>query len=308
MRIAALFAYWEGESWSSPRGWLKELSSRGHEIRWFNLYHNNGILPKKGIRKYSNYSINEMHRLHNIGEWMPEIVLLMDYGVYDAVQYDKRYITTATWVLEAGDCPQAARMHLAKAAKSDLVLAPDKQTVEWYRSMNINAYWWGHCADLQIFKPYHDEEVKYDCVTTCGPRGNGTTDIIKRKLGDRFFNERYFWGEEYGRVLNRGKMVFQHSQFQEVTRRVFEGMACGKMVITDRLPEATGMSDLFKDGEDIVYYTNADDAVAKIKHYAQNEEERERIAANGFMKTVELHSVKARIDEFEELVGQLRNV
>jgi spore maturation protein CgeB len=231
----------------------------------------------------------------------------MDYGQFDAVQYDKKYIPEATWILEAGDCPQAARMHLSKAVKSDIVLVPDKQTVEWYRSMNINAYFWTHHADTNIFKPYNDESIKYDCVTTCGPRGNGLTDAIKKELGDAFFNERYFWGEEYGRLLNRGKIVFQCSQFKEITRRIFEGMACGKMVITDRLPKETGLEELFIDGRDIVYYNDAKDAIDKIKYYAEHDEEREIIAANGFRKTVESHSVRARIDEFERLINDQLN-
>lgn len=306
MRIAALFAYWEGEPWSSPRGWLKELASRGHEMRWFNLYHDNGRLPTKGHRRYSCEGINEMHRLYINGVFVPDVVFLMDYGPFDAQQYDKRLIPEATWVFESGDEPQSHRMQLPKAVKSHIVLSPDKQCVDRYNQMDVNAHWWTHCADTKIFKPY-DEEVKYDCVTTCGPRGRGVTDSIKEALGDRFFNDRYFWAEEYARLLNRGKMVFQHSQYGEVTRRIFEGMACGKMVITDRLPPETGIEEIFEDGKDIVYFDNSQDAVDKIKYYARNDEAREEIAANGFMKAVEHHSVKARIDELERLIAEHKN-
>lgn len=303
LKIAMLYAFWEGEPWSTPLGLRRELISRYHEVTDWNLYHNNGILPKKGIRSYSNEAINELHRLITNGIYKPDVIFMLDYGPWDAQQYDRRWHPDVVWVFEAGDEPQSHRMQMPKAAKSDITLSPDKQCVDRYQQMGINAHWWTHHADTNIFKPYHDEVVKYDCVTTCGPRGNGTTDIIKRALGDAFFNERYFWGEDYGRVLNTGKMVFQCSQYKEVTRRVFEGMACGKMVITDRLPVETGMDDLFEDGHDIVYFDNAHDAIAKIKYYAANEEAREEIAANGFMKTVEQHSVKARIDEWERLVN-----
>ena len=43
---------------------------------------------------------------------------------------------------------------------------------------------------------------------------------------------------EHTEFLNKGLMVVQHSRWGEVTRRIFEGMACGKMVLCDRLDKS----------------------------------------------------------------------
>jgi spore maturation protein CgeB len=63
-------------------------------------------------------------------------------------------------------------------------------------------------------------------------------------------------------------------------------MACGKLVITDRLPAETGLSEMFIEGEDIIYYDEMFDCIEKMNYYNENEEERERIAHNGMMKVL----------------------
>jgi spore maturation protein CgeB len=81
-------------------------------------------------------------------------------------------------------------------------------------------------------------------------------------------------------------MVIQNSRWQEITRRIFEGMACGKLVITDRLPESRGLDEVFVEGEEIILYNDMFDCIEKINYYTENEEERERIAHNGMMKVL----------------------
>lgn len=313
MKIAMLYASWEkfGEPWSTPHGIRDEFLRRGHEVRQYNLYHNDGWLDtsRKGqVRQYSDQGINKMHAEYRGGGFIPDVVLLMDYGPYDSRVAHRSLLPEAKWIYEMGDCPQSFRMHFPRAQKYDAVLCPDHQCTEILQKSGINAHWWTHFGDTSIYKPDPDANVEYDCVSTCGPRGNGApvfTDKVKTALRDAFNNERYFFGLDHAERLNMGKMVFQHSQFGELTRRVFEGMACGKMVITDRLSDATNINALFTEGEDIVYYDREDpeDAIEKIRYYATHDEERERIAANGLRKVLESHTQVQRVDKIEEIVN-----
>jgi spore maturation protein CgeB len=91
---------------------------------------------------------------------------------------------------------------------------------------------------------------------------------------------------EHTEFLNSGLMVIQNSRWREITRRLFEGMACGKMVITDRLAESTGLSEMFIEGEEIVYYDNMLDCIEKINYYNENRDELNRIALNGMNKVL----------------------
>jgi spore maturation protein CgeB len=76
-------------------------------------------------------------------------------------------------------------------------------------------------------------------------------------------------------------MVLQNSRFQEITRRIFEGACCGRLVLTDRLPESTKIEELLVDKKHIVYYNDLADCIEKINYYAENADEREKIAQAG---------------------------
>jgi spore maturation protein CgeB len=110
--------------------------------------------------------------------------------------------------------------------------------------------------------------------------------------------------KEHTEFLNSGLMVIQNSRWGEITRRIFEGMACGKMVLTDNLAPETGLRDMFIDGEDIVYYDDMFDCIEKMNYYNENEEERERIAHNGMMKVLhnytQIQMVDKLIEEFNK--------
>jgi hypothetical protein len=309
MKIAMLYASWEnfGETWSTPIGVKNELMRRGHDVKIYNLYHNDGaFLPKRKERTYSSDCMNRLLSDYR-GGYKPDAVFCMDYGPWDCMQFDKQYMPGVVFINEAGDEPQSHAMMWFKGPKVHAVLSPDWQCVEHYRQFGIMAEHWTHHADERLFYPRPDIKEEFDCVTTCGPRGGGLTEKVKEALGPSFNNERYFYGEDHAKRLCMGKMVFQCSQFKEITRRVFEGMACGKMVITDRLPLETKMHELFEDGKDIVYYNDADDAIEKIRHYASNDPERQTIAMNGYTKVMALHTVAARVDAFERVVTQLQH-
>jgi len=303
MKVAMLYASWEdfGEPWSTPQGIRNEFIARGHTVKQYNLYHDNGMLPPSRMRRYSNEGINRLHSDFSQGIFVPDIILAMDYGPWDALQFDKKYFPGVLVLSEAGDEPQSHRQHLAKAFRVDCVLSPDRQCVQRYKDLGCNAIYWTHHADTKLFYPNPNVPEIFDCVTTCGPRGAGLTEQVKNALGDKFNNERYFYGADHAKRLNMGKMVFQCSQYKEVTRRIFEGMACGKMVITDRLPLETGMQDLFTDGEDIVYYNDAQDAIDKIRYYASHDDERMIIANNGYKKVMANHTCVQRIDDILQL-------
>jgi spore maturation protein CgeB len=110
--------------------------------------------------------------------------------------------------------------------------------------------------------------------------------------------------KEHTEFLNSGLMVIQNSRWKEVTRRLFEGMACGKMVITDRLPIDTKLHEIFIDGQDIVYYDDMFDCIEKMNYYNEHEEERERIAYNGLQKVLNNYT---QIQVVDKLIEKWKN-
>jgi spore maturation protein CgeB len=123
-------------------------------------------------------------------------------------------------------------------------------------------------------------------------------DHLSQVMPDKFINRNGLSGQEYGDFLNSGVVVFQHSRWQEITRRVFEGMACGKLVITDKLPEHTNIDSLFIENEDIVYYSDVAECISKLNYYISEEGKKEAqvIANNGYNKVINGHTQIKRVD------------
>jgi spore maturation protein CgeB len=141
-----------------------------------------------------------------------------------------------------------------------------------------------------------DVEQKYISVSSRGAGSSEILDMLAHHYEGQVINQNGWEGKEHTKFLNSGKMVIQHSRWSEITRRIFEGMACGKLVITDRLPKETMLENLFIDGEDIILYDDLLDCAEKIAYYNENDSEREFIAQNGYLKTLQSHTQVQRVD------------
>lgn len=304
MRVAILYAAWSGDKdWSTPIAWQRELEFRGHEIRHYNLYHDpETARHKDGSHIYSTQGLNLLAKEYRSGVFKPDVIYLMDYGCFDSLNLSHETFPDVVLAAELGDCPQSYERHRSKFNHYDVFFSPDYICTELLKDAGLNAYWATHWADTKIFYPRTDIKPIFDCITTCGNRGGGITDKIQLALGDRFNNTRYYHGEEHAKRFLMGKIGFQCSQYREITRRIFEIAATGRMVLTDRLSPATHIEDLLEDKIDIVYYDDANDAIDKINYYASHDNEREEIAANGCAKVLAEHSVGARVDQWERVV------
>jgi hypothetical protein len=290
INIAFLFALAKNELWSTPLSIVNEAKRRGIEFRVYSLYDEYNRYTDRGLLKL----IEDVEDGYN-----PDILLHMDYGAFNHPLLDKKFFKNIFTVLEAGDDPQCFYNNFPKAPKFDLILTPDLPSVESYKKHGLNAIYWTHFADVIAGTESSYIIPNYDLVCT---RGDGTTpflDQIKFKLGNRFNNFRDF--NIYQRdILSSGKIVIQKSTHGEVTRRIFEGMMCKRMVITDRLSEERGLHLLFEENKDIVFYDSLDEAIEKINYYSTHEEERLKIALSGHLKTASSHTTVQRLDTILE--------
>ena len=222
-------------------------------------------------------------------------MLFMDWGRFDS-QYLNKDLVPAFWIQESGDDPQNFERNSPKANRFHFTITPDKQCAEAYIKMGINSEWINHFADTAVQFPMNSES-KYVAVTTRGIGNSTFLDYLTEWAEGAVGNRNGMGPKEHTEFLNSGLMVIQNSRWKEITRRIFEGMACGKLVLTDNLPPETGLRDMFIDGEDIVYYDDMFDCIEKMNYYNENEEERERIAYNGMVKVIANHTQIQRVDK-----------
>lgn len=283
-KIAFIYAHKKTDQWNNPLAILNEFKSRGWDTEIYTLFNDTED-------RYIDDNV------YKVLETNPDIIIHMDWGQHRSPILSKLRETGAYCVMEAGDDPQQFGGNVVKAPWFDLILSPDIRAVNEYKRLGYNAKWWTHFADTRMYYPMKDIEQKY--VAVCSRGMNNHCDIIDQLVhhyeGD-IINKNGWHGIEHTQFLNTGKMVLQQSKYKEITRRIFEGMACGKLIITDKLPEDTLLENLFTPGEDIILYDNLLDCAEKIAYYNQNDNERERIALNGYNKVLNNHTQIQRTD------------
>jgi hypothetical protein len=283
-KITFIYAY-DGEKWSTPLSLAYEFENRGWDVNIVSI----------GSNRTGQYYDD------NIKDWLSKgddsnIVLFMDWGRFDSPELDKDKLPKSFWVQESGDDPQNFENNYPKSERFHMTLSPDVESTEEYKKRGRNAYWWTHFADTKVQYPLKEAENLFVAVTTRGKGGSQFLDTITAHSAGGIGNANGMEADEHTAFLNSGLMVLQHSRWGEVTRRIFEGMACRKLVLCDRLDKSKKLDELFTDGEDIVYYDTMVDCINKMNKYAEDNKERERIAENGYRKVLDNHTQKQRVD------------
>ncbi len=128
--------------------------------------------------------------------------------------------------------------------------------------------------------------------------GYGFSELApESKIRNNFHGEA--WGLEMFNILYNSKITMT-KHIQAVANdyannmTLYEATGVGTLLITD---EKKNLGDIFKVGEEVVTYKDADDLAGKIKYYLEHEEERKLIAAAGQKRTLETHNYKVRMKE-----------
>lgn len=269
MKITVIYAFPHNViEWSTPSSIYEEFKSRGWEVELVNIKDENDRLTENNLKTFIDSDSN------------PDIVLFMDWGQFDSVYLDKKYKPKSFWIQESGDDPQRFFINHTLSHKFDYTFTPDYSSYLKYKELGRNVDWVTHFADTRIYKPY-DVPVEYVALSSRGQGHSDFLDTLANMSDGQIVNKRGFLGEDHGKFLCSGLMVIQNSRFQEITRRIFEGACCGRLVLTDRLPESTKIEELLVDKKHIVYYNDMADCIEKINYYAENVDEREQIAQAG---------------------------
>ena len=270
-------------SWSSAKGIYSQLSKldRVKKINWYPFPENNPNFPFIELKKDIDSKKLE-----------PDVIFYLSCGPREDNMFTKSNFPNTKLVVDLGDEPQAKGFNVERSANADIVLTPDRDCYNFYKSKGYSVIHTGHWADMEIFKPNDNIDIQYDVVSSMkGERGE-VPNFISKKLGKEYINLSNLSGEENAKLFQAGKIVFQKARFNELTRRIFEGMATKKLVITDRLPDSKRLDLFFEESKEFILYEGKYDALRKIKYYLKNEREREEIAFNGYEKVRKYYTTK----------------
>lgn len=88
-----------------------------------------------------------------------------------------------------------------------------------------------------------------------------------------------------------------------INMRLFEGMGCGALVVTDWVPD---QERLFEDGKHYVIYRDVDDLLAKLDYYLARLDLAQQIATAGYRHAMARHTYEHRARELLEIIEGLR--
>jgi hypothetical protein len=206
MKITFIYDYKDGEAWSTPLALLNEFKERGWETQ----------IVKTNDTDLKNWVESNPQT---------DIVLFMDWGRFDS-QYLNKDLVPAFWIQESGDDPQNFERNYPKANRFHYTITPDKQSAQEYRNRGINGEWINHFADTKVQFPMN-LEPQFVAVTSRGRGGSEFLDYLTNWAEGAVGNRNGMGPKEHTEFLNSGIMVIQNSRWKEITRRIFEGMACG---------------------------------------------------------------------------------
>lgn len=215
--------------------------------------------------------------------WKPDLILQIDAGFY--LWGNSPGIPNAMFATDPHFLDYTTQYHTV-----DYFFNPQPSTFHKYPK-GIFLPW---AYDPNIHRVMNDiaSDKEYDIVfigLLYEQREKALKELSKRfKV---FYSPAGIIYDECTEIYNKGKISFNWSSNNDIPMRIFEGMAYGNLVLTNRI---TGMNLLsFKENKHYVGYDNLDELLQKTEWILSNEEKLDQIACNGYV-AVEEHTYKER--------------
>ena len=204
---------------------------------------------------------------------------------------------------------------LRRAQSFDFVFAAQKQGATQLRAAGVrNCHWLPLACDPEVHGPFDlaqgkrlEVEKAYD-VAFVGHSFPGPRQELLEQVQRHFPN--CFIGPalhtQMGEIYSRARMVINCCLNNDLNMRVFEALAGGALLITNRL-EDNGQEELFADKVHLVEYGSPEEALALIDYYLRHPQQREAIAQAGHREAVAKHTYRLRMESLLATVaGELR--
>ena len=218
-------------------------------------------------------------------------------GQYHLTGYKKLSLPKVLWATDIYRTDQR-KFILWMKNDFDYIFCSQKNFVEIFKPKK--SFWLPYAADPEVHRKFDLTKI-YDVVFV----GNVNPSIYPErvrllKLISEKFNLKVFtnvYGEDMAKIYSQAKIVFNKSCAGEINMRIFETLACGSLLLTDRLKPEVGLEDLFQDKKHLVLYDNDKDLLEKIDYYLRHESEREEIALAGHLEVLSKHTYCHRAKE-----------
>jgi len=235
-------------------------------------------------------------------------------------------------VLWTTDLPQAEDLMRTTAFDYHSVFCQGTEYVEIFRELGIpEARWLPMACEPQIhhpvqlteeegrrfgsdvvfvgsYYPWRADYLKYLAGLNLAIWGPGWEKLPTDSPLRAFIRGAHTPPETWTKIYSASKIVLSvhiqdpQRQFNvyQSSPRIFEALACGAFVLTDRQPDVLS---LFRDGEHLVAFSDAEDLRQKTHYFLSCPEERHRIAEAGRQEVLNKHTYIQRLQTLLSVAG-----
>jgi spore maturation protein CgeB len=313
----------------------KAVRSIGHDVTTFN--DRNHIFPGRLRKKVSflqKLSVAAINRelVKLAAQTRPDIVLIT--GGHRITQKALRSLSglKARVVLWTTDAPRASDMMFTTAPLYHHLFCQGTEYMDVFRQMGLaSAEWLPMACDPEVHRRVEvpgEEKLRFGSdVVFVGSYYPQRAELLQAV----FRHHPALWGpgwdvlpptsplrtcirdahtrpDIWTKIYSASKIVLsihyrdpeRRFPVHQVSPRVFEAMACGAFVLTDRQKDALV---LFRDGYHLATFSDEADLDRKIAYYLEHADERERIAAAGRQEVLENHTYENRLRRLLDRIG-----
>jgi ADP-heptose:LPS heptosyltransferase/glycosyltransferase involved in cell wall biosynthesis/tRNA G46 methylase TrmB len=207
------------------------------------------------------------------------------------------------------DTHQFLPLMVEKARFFDVIFSAQKNAVP---ALGPKALWLPAGASIHEVDYQLERTIDVGFIGHISPKVHQRRKKIIERLqkeidGFRCFKNVFL--REKAELASQMKIMVNVSLKNDINFRVFETLACGAMLITDKIYN-NGFEELFEDGKHLVTFETEEELIDKIHYYLKHEDQRERIARAGQQRVLQqfTHRVLLRkpLDIIAKLVEQHR--
>lgn len=232
---------------------------------------------QKGL---SYFPLNEVIKLM---PWKPDLIFQVDAGFYLPGRVDD--VPNAMFATDPHFLNYSAQYNLV-----DYFFNPQPSTFPKYPDSIFLP--WAH--DPNIHKNLHHEKREFDVgfVGLLYDKRKAALEKLSQKFKVSFRNAGVIY-DECTAQYNNFVMSFNWSSNDDIPMRIFEGMAYGCVVLTNRI---TGMDTLFKEGEHYIGFGSENELLEKVAYYRDKPGLINSIIKNS-ENEIKKHTYKARVEQ-----------
>lgn len=299
----------------------KALLQLGHEVVVFNYERNSQIervREKMGFQRFLKYKNQQLLAL--IDATKPDVFFTIygkNHGADTLHELKRRGLPTICWWL---DDPISLANKYIPLELYDFFFSNSCGTAPVYRHYQVREpHYLPVAVDPTIHRPIEEAEQQYDIVfagdwhptrervllelarhhrlTIVGP---WKRNIPKNSpLWPHLLRAGYFTPTEMALLFNQARIVLNvHQWYQRwsygTNPRLFEASGCRAFQISDTKEE---IRDLYVPNQEIVLYEDARELPELCTHYLARPEERARIAAQAYTRTLREHTYQHRMQQ-----------